>query len=172
MKNQHRSRRKTQWIQGKSRPMKKKGRCAAQKMGKCYKKTILKWYEFMQYCGHPPRGGCGLKLNAMTPYLVSKWSSPTRGMWIEMARQGYGAAWGSCHPPRGGCGLKYPGGCVHRPKLVSSPTRGMWIEMCPEIGRTMVPWSHPPRGGCGLKSGLCSGGRLREPVIPHAGDVD
>ena len=61
MKNQHRSRRKTQWIQGKSRPMKKKGRCAAQKMGKCYKKTILKWYEFMQYCGHPPRGGCGLK---------------------------------------------------------------------------------------------------------------
>ena len=48
--------------------------------------------------GHPPHGGCGLKLIKSPDKLIGFGSSPTRGMWIEIART-------ACNP---GIGIVIP----------------------------------------------------------------
>ncbi len=57
-------------------------------------------------CGHPPRGGCGLK-SFPTAWVFLGFQSPsTRRVWIEMSLLRKQATGQPGHPPRGGCGLK------------------------------------------------------------------
>ena len=77
-------------------------------------------------------------------------SSPTRGMWIEIAQNRFSSVGFLGHPPHGGCGLKF----LNR------------------IPRRFCVRRHPPHGGCGLKSSAPFGPAGPVSVIPHTGDVD
>ena len=78
----------------------------------------------MQYCSHPPHGGCGLKLQVAEIWTECIRSSPPRGMWIEMWEALSGA-------------LKM---------ATSSPPRGMWIEMVDSASRRILIPVIPPTG--------------------------
>ena len=80
------------------------------------------------------------------------WSSPTRGMWIEIITSLSLPPRSTRHPPHGGCGLKFVHGTACSVSAgASSPTRGMWIEIVIRRVSVHMLFRHPPHGGCGLK---------------------
>ena len=86
--------------------------------GGCGLKLLLV-KSFCAYCkGHPPCGGCGLKCSNIVEPIAS-----------------------FCHPPCGGCGLKSASLCSRCPHSWSPSTRRVWIEMldfCLQEGVVLV----------------------------------
>ena len=96
-------------------------------------------------------------------------SSPTRGMWIEIAFFAVFGLAALSHPPHGGCGLKSPTIPRGRQPAASSPTRGMWIEIPLAPSNSPLAFGHPPHGGCGLKCVECGCGCRCRPSSPTRG---
>ena len=147
----------------------------------------------MQYCCRPPHGGRGLKpLRDGIPRLP-RWSSSTRGTWIETKNLlshdvvdfgrpphggrglkhvlvgGFKAFFG--RPPHGGRGLKLRLFYICKFFRRSSSTRGTWIETIARAFASAVLASSSTRGTW-IETTVHHTVIVCLMVVLHTGDVD
>ena len=79
--------------------------------------------------GHPPCGGCGLKLIIEDFASASSVSPSVWRVWIEICSASSFASNCAGHPPCGGCGLKYSKALIFRSANESPSVWRVWIEM-------------------------------------------
>ena len=107
--------------------------------------------ETKKGCGHPPRGGCWLKLTCLLVRAQAKKSPSARRVLVEIPSYAITKLPPTSHPPRGGCWLKSTQTGTSNMRNVRHPPRGgCWLKclILPVPRRRM---RHPPRGGCWLK---------------------